>query len=412
MKKLFIITIAVLFFAGAANAVDYDYSGSIYARGSYISNSDGYSDDAYSYMYYDMEFDSTLKINPTDKSQIYLNWEIHDENWESTPGGSDDKTGDDNIAIKRAFGKFTFDNGWWTTFGLMTGAAFGTSFADNADGRYRWRIDGKTAIGQCGFILEKNGELGNDGRSGDPVLSDWDGESDDSDAYYAYLVTKAGDVTLMFLGGYVQVGDATGGSVEGGLEFEGSDLDVTLFQAVAKGSMGAVGYEAEFDYFNYARNWDAADPDSYSLMGAYANVWTDIDAFKVGGLVAYGSWDEDAGDGFGFGEDFCPGNFVCDWTGFGTTGASEYSAVTLLNVYVDYAINEAMSVNGSVGYWMSNETESAFEDATGNELNLGFGYKLADNVKWSLGFATGAYDLDEVDTDSFMRAYHKLSISF
>ncbi|RLB97701.1 MAG: hypothetical protein DRH90_22980, partial [Deltaproteobacteria bacterium] len=80
MKKLFIITLAVLFAAGAAYAVEYDYSGMINTRGTYLDNDDGISEkDAY--MWYDMEFDSTLKINPTDQSQIYLNWEIHDENF-------------------------------------------------------------------------------------------------------------------------------------------------------------------------------------------------------------------------------------------------------------------------------------------------------------------------------------------
>ena len=36
MKKLFIITLAVLFAAGTAYAVEYDYSGMINTRGSYI----------------------------------------------------------------------------------------------------------------------------------------------------------------------------------------------------------------------------------------------------------------------------------------------------------------------------------------------------------------------------------------
>jgi hypothetical protein len=122
MKKLFIVTLAVLFAAGAAYAVDYDYSGMINTRGTYISNSSGEEEDAGNYMDYDMEFDSTLVIKPSDKSSIHLNWEIHDEGFGSTPTDSQSKTGDDNIAFKRAFGAYTFDTGTSVDFGLMTAA--------------------------------------------------------------------------------------------------------------------------------------------------------------------------------------------------------------------------------------------------------------------------------------------------
>ena len=92
MKKLLIITLAVLFAAGAAYAVEYDYSGMLNTRGSYIDNSGSIADKSYDYMYYDMEFDSTLNIMPTDKSLIRLNWEIHDENFDQSPTDSNDKT--------------------------------------------------------------------------------------------------------------------------------------------------------------------------------------------------------------------------------------------------------------------------------------------------------------------------------
>jgi hypothetical protein len=418
MKKLFIISIAVLFLSGAAYAVDYDYSGMINTRGSYISNSGSIAEEAYDYMYYDMEFDSTLKINPSDKSQIYLNWEIHDENWEATPSGSDSKTGDDQIAFKRAFGKYIFDNGMSTSFGLMTGGAFGTAFGDNADGRYRWRVDGKMALGMWGVILEKNGELGN-GDGSYTANDDWDGEADDSDAYYAYLVTKAGDVTLQFLGGYIQTGDASGLlALQGGLEEEGADINTTLFVAAAMGSFGAIGFEAEFDYNTNSLEWDGADPDSYDKMGAYVNAWTDIDAFSIGGMAAYGSYDDDSGQGFGFGEDFGPGYWVMDWDGFGG-GNAEYYASTLVAVYGSYAVSDALSFNAAIEYMMSNADDGIWEEATGTIFNLGGGYKLADNVKYSFGFATGQYDGDnfadaggDYDPDPFTRAYHKIQISF
>ena len=240
MKKLFIVTLAVLFFAGAAYAVEYDYSGMINTRGSWINNSGSTAEDAYDYMYYDMEFDSTLNIRPSDKSLIRLNWEIHDENFTQSPTDSQDKTGDDQIAFKRAWGKYTFDNGMSTSFGLMTGGAFGTAFGDNANGYYRVRLDGAASFGNWGVILEKGDERGNLGND------DWDAEKDDTDAYAVYLVTKAGDVTLNFLLKYAQVGDLSGLDPAAqddplGFEGEGSDMDVIAGVVAAMGSFGGRG---------------------------------------------------------------------------------------------------------------------------------------------------------------------------
>ena len=58
MKKLFIALLSVLMVAGAAYAAEYDFSGMINTRGSWINNSGSISDDSEDYMYYDMEFDA------------------------------------------------------------------------------------------------------------------------------------------------------------------------------------------------------------------------------------------------------------------------------------------------------------------------------------------------------------------
>ena len=282
MKKLFIVTLAVLFAAGAAYAVEYDYSGMINTRGSYIDNSGSISDDSYDYMYYDMEFDSTLNINPTDKTLIRLNWEIHDENFTQSPTGSQDKTGDDQIAFKRAWGKYTFDNGMSTSFGLMTGAAFGTAFGDNSDGYYRVRVDGTASFGKYGFILQKNDELGTGGDA------DWDAEKDDSDNYYAYLVTKAGDVTLQFLGIYGTNGDVLrGAGPDGGLEFEDPDAYGYGGIVAAMGSFGDIGFEAEGIVTYTTFEFDDPVEDDSTLYGLYGNLWMTMDALKIGGMVFF-----------------------------------------------------------------------------------------------------------------------------
>ena len=419
MKKLFIVTLSVLFFAGAAYAVEYDYSGMINTRGSYLSNDGSISDDAYDYMYYDMEFDSTLNIMPSDKTLIRLNWEINDQNFDESPTGSQDETGkandDDQIAFKRAWGQYKFDNGMTTAFGLMTGGAFGTAFGDNANGLWRVRLDGTAGFGKWGVILEKRKENGTDGDE------DWDAEKDDSDAYHAYLVTKAGDVTLNLLGSYLRVGDATGAYVApGGLEEEDPDVNIYSFIAAAMGSFGEVGFEAEGQVVNRNYEWNGAPEDDSTIYGLYGNVWMNLDAAQVGFMAAYGSYDDDVGSGFGFGEDFGPGYWVMDWDAFGS-GNAEYYSATLFAVYVDYSLSDAMSLYGALEYMMSNEEDTEWEDATGMIASLGFTYKLADNVKYQIGTAYGQYNDGEWDDgeggtyddpDPFARAYHKITISF
>jgi hypothetical protein len=444
MKKLFIILFSVLMVAGFAYAAEeeagtmFDFSGMINTAGVYLKNGSGLEEKAYDYGYYEQEFDADLKITPNDKSLIFLNMEIHDESWLATPFGSDDKTGDDNIMFKRAYGKYTFDNGMSTTFGLMTGGAFGTAFFDSGDGRYRWRVDGVAGFGGWGVILEKNLERGGKGDD------NYDAEKDDSDAYYAYWVGKFGDVTPMVLVGYSTVGDVAldldndpdtdSESFPAGLEEEDADIEAMLIQIAVTGSAGAIGYEAEFDYVDYKANWDGAD--DWALWGAYANVWMTMDAMKVGGYVAYGSYDEDTGNGFDMGADFYFGEGVGESQSFGgikdyplaapgddinfQSNAGAFKAVTLLGVYGEYSINDAMSLYGNFSYWMSNEEdykdlgESPYKDSTGYELTARFAYQLADNVSYTVGGAYGQFDADDndLDPDPYMRAFHRIQVNF
>jgi hypothetical protein len=426
MKKLFIVTLAVLFCAGAAYAVEYDYSGMINTAGVYINNGNdsetrfiddddaSIQENAYDYMFFEMEFDSTLNIMPSDKTLIRLNWEIHDESFGTSPTSSEDKTGDDNIAFKRAFGQYKFDNEWTTQFGLMTGGAFGTAFGDNADGYYRVRFDGPVGIGKVGVIFEKRAERGSTGND------DYDAEKDDSDSVAAYLVTKAGDVTLQFLGQWVGVGDASGGTVAETFEDEDYDINVIAGVVAAMGSFGDIGFEAEAVVKDYSIEFDQGDPDDYTIYGLYGNAWMMMDAVKIGAMLAYGSYDDDGEAGFGFGEDFGPGYWVMDWDGFGS-GNAEYYAATLFAVYADYAVSDALSLYGAVEYMMSNEEDTEWEDATGWILNASMSYKLADNVTYSIAGAYGQYqdgewvnvDGDDYDDpDPFARVYHKIQINF
>ena len=145
-----------------------------------------------------------------------------------------------------------------------------------------------------------------------------------------------------------------------------------------------------------------------------------MDAVKIGGMVAYTSWDKDAGVGYGSGEDFGPGFWVMDWDGFGG-GNAEYYATTLVAIYADYSVNDALSLYGALEYMSSNADDGEWDGAEGMIGNLGVTYKLADNVKYSIGAAYGKYKDGEWDDgnggtyddpDAFSRAYHKIQIDF
>ena len=86
-------------------------------------------------------------------------------------------------------------------------------------------------------------------------------------------------------------------------------------------------------------------------------------------MAAYGSYDKDAGAGIGFGEDFGPGFWVMDWDAFGS-GNAEYYAATLVAIYADYSVNDALSLYGALEYMSSNEDDTEWDGATGMIGNL------------------------------------------
>jgi hypothetical protein len=406
MKKFFIAMLAVLFVAGAAYAAApaMDFSGMINTRGQYFSNDDGVTKDAGNYMIYDMEFDADLNIKPTDKTAVFLNFEIHDESWLTPAGDSDGKSGDDQIAFKRAYGTYKWDSGANVQFGILTGGAWAYDFGDNANGAYRVKFTYPLAGGiPLVFLVEKVIE------SGKAATSDYDAEADDSDLYAAATVIKTGDIFIKPLFIYVPVGHLEAD--------EETDQTTVAFDLGVNGDLGAIGFETEFVYKSVTWSMDS-DPEDYSLMGFYVNVWTNMDALKIGGQLAYGSWDEDAGQGFGFGEDYCPTIGGADQFPIGSDngkGLSEYNAATLLQVYADYGLSEEMSLGGSLTYWMSNEKDTVWEKATGYEVDVTFAYKLTDNAKYSVGLAQGQISPDDdafEDPDAFTRLYHKIQVNF
>ncbi len=425
MKKFMLALLCVLLTAGFAFAVDVDLKGMYYARGSYISNNDGLQGDnnrdRVDYYYFDHELDMTARLLVTDKTRIIVNMEIHDEDWlaGNTDGAQEDRATDmdDNIEFKRVFSTHTFDAyGTVLDLGLMTGGAWMTGFGDNANGRYRVKITQPTELGPVIGIYEKNAELG----KGNGNLKD--SEKDDSTAYYLAMVTKLGPVNLYPLIGY---SDNSAAIIDQGSD--GAQTFIFLFGA--SGTHGDFGWEAEFNYLN-TDNGDfdpPANDEDFDRYGIYGNAWMNIGAGKVGLLAAYGSWNDDRGAGFGFGEDFTPTIYGADWTNIGgDQGLSEYVAVTMIQLYGSLALSEELSIYGSGLYWMANADENAdgtdnfWKDSDGYEIDLGLDWKLTDQVQYNIGGAFGKISLDDNPAnaangdspDSFARVYHRFRIDF
>jgi hypothetical protein len=417
MKKFLLALLCVLMTAGFAFAVDVDIKGMYNARGTYMDNDDGLGEDgntgAYDYFFFDHELDITTRLLVTDKTRVVVNFEIHDENWlaGNTDGKNQDGTSnlDDNIEFKRVFSSHTFDAyGTVLDLGLMTGGAWAFGFGDNGNGKYRVKVSQPTEFGPIIAIYEKNAELG-------ATSGVKNGEDDDGNAYYLAMVTKLGDFNILPLIGYVDNSQVV-------LDQGGDGVQVALIDLGVSATFGDFGFESEFAYQDIKT--DVPGADDYKKYGAYGNAWLNIGAGKVGFLAAYGNWDNDGGTGYGFGEDFTPTVFGADQATIGTSGLSEYMAVSMFQLYGSLALSEELSISGAGLYWMSNSDELTtgaddyWKDADGYEINLGLDWKLTDQVTYTIASGFGKISLDSNatnagnDPDSFARVYHKFQINF
>jgi hypothetical protein len=443
MKKIIALTIAMLFIAGAAYALEIQNSGMMYVRGSQISVSPLLSggekstavdtpeellaldlangqdpNDAVSYGYLDMELDMTTVLKVDDMTSITLQYEIHDENYggswndgASTAGTADL---DDNIEIYRVNFRHEFSTGTIIRAGLLDGAGWSWDFGNNNNGFYRVHVQQKVAPGIIGYVYTKEAELG----YGSTVE---DSDLDDGDNHAIYGVLKFGDFAVQPLLVYQDHSMVTPTQ-------DGDGRQIITLDVGVGGPMGPLGFEAEVAYKSYTADDEYADAewngeDSYTAYGLYLNLWGDLGPAKVGGIIAYASYDKDAGQGYGMGADFCPTVIGADYINIGSQGASgegdtQYFAVTFGQLYASLAISEPLSINASFSYWQSNEEDTAWEDSTGYEIDLGCAYKISNNVTYSIaaGYADVNFDDDivgdEYDPDASYRIYHKLQINF
>lgn len=394
MKKLIALAFAMVFLAtGLASATDFSLTGSYYARGTYADNWDGVSNAGDQRKYdHELSVDATWQID--DNTKVFARIEMRDEDWgdaTSTHEGDSIAVGDnvdDNIAIERVYGQYTFAHGGTLRLGLMGAGTWATAFGDWTVEEYRVWYSVPTAIGQVFAILGKPKDTGES-----------DTVDKENNSYALALVTKIGGISVKPLLKYVDN------------EFGGADTEVFAALLGFDGTFGNVGFEAEFIYKDY----DIAAATDFDIWGAYLNVWAQMDALKIGGLIAYGSYDDDVHRGFGFGDDFAAGGALL--LGDDVFNApDELSAMTLVALYLNYAVSEKLSFGAYAGYADSNVDNpgNAWDGANLWELSCSASYKITDNVTYSVaaGTAQVEYGNNTPDPDAAVEIYHKFAFSF
>ncbi len=399
MKKLIVLSLAMLFLgAGIASATDFSLTGSYFVRGTYAENKDGRDTDTDGFGDYDHELslDANWKIDDT--SRVFARFEARDDTWADSANPTEGSSGadlanlDDNWVVEQVWGTHTFANGADIQVGLMSAGAWAYDFGNEGGEAYRIKGTMPMAFGTLIGILQKNKESG-------------EADNADSDTYYLGLVSKLGNVNFKPLLVYSQNDDT---------EVDSISVDIAI-----DGTMGNIGWEVEGVYSDFSSDNPAVA--DFDLHGIYGNVWTQVNALKVGALAAYGSYDEDSGNGFQFGDDFAAGGalllgddvFLLN----GDADANDIQAATLFAVYASYAVNNKLTLGAYLGYADSNvdDATSIYDDANAWEVSVNGSYKITSNVKYSVAAGIAEVDLGPaatIDPDEAIEINHKLSFSF
>ncbi len=400
MKKLLALTLAMMFIGvGIASATDFTITGDYYARGQYNDNKEGTATNGDSYGVYDHEMvlNTTWQISPYTK--VFARFEVRDESWAAgtnatETNGADDTNPETNIVNEYLYGQHTFANGLTVRTGLMGTSSWATDFGNDGTEAYRVMFIKNTGMGQVILFTEKP-------QGGSETLT----ADSDIDVYFAGLVTKVNDIVLTPSVVYVN--------------YDPYDRVQYKFDMGAAGTIGNVGFESEVIIQDF--DYDTGAGTDYTVYGAYVNVWTQLNALKLGAAVAYGSYDDDSGNGFEFNDDFeCAGAMLMgDEALMG--GNDSIEAATLLVLYGSYAVSEKFTMSAYLGYADSNvddelnvNGDAQYDGANIWEVNVQGSYKITDNVTYSAGAATSQteYDGAFTDPDEAIQIYHKLAFTF
>ncbi len=470
MKKVFVAVLIVLFataaYAGTyvdplsgplANRdkiyptfgtplVQFDISGEFDARGYYWDNKAMAADDTDTISYFRGYLDLWPKLkvgdttlitkiqmrdqNPWAKFNSAAGSEVFDKNY-NVPDTTSAKA---NISVERAYIHHDFNENWFTEVGMMNGQVWGTTFGDYLMPRWRVKFQGKTPVGAVGVIYEKNCETG--------TTAIEDSEKDDYNAYALYGITKAGDLTIEPLfyyhvdsAFYRAAPGATTTTVFSGQDQGSNGAKILYISVASKGKIGPLGMEGEVNYkktdindvvATTSLNSDGTVVASTTIdtdwneIGAYINLWNDLDFGRVGGKIAYGSWDDEGGlmgtgGGTDFREDFKSNLILGDEIGFGSSTAEDLVGMTLIQPYIKGVKlgSDKLTGSASFGYIMSNQKDTSLEDATAMELDMGVQYKLTANTLYRVDAGYANISLDEGDDpDPIMVLKHEILFTF
>lgn len=416
MKKLITLVAAMLLVSvGIAGASDFSITGDFYVAGTYYENETGTATTGKDWQEYDMEMhlNAEWKMSPLTKVILTLN--LVDDAWARSTATNELNTAaqnDDNIVVEKVYGQHTFMSTKTTIrVGLMDANAWATDFSDAGGEAYRvWAMQ-SLSFGRLFAILEKQATRLSTGTNLYPgeAGSITNGEDTDNDAYIVCLITKVGPVTLFPLVKYVT--------------HNSTDRKIWIGVLGAKGAAGKVGYEGEFVYQNHEYGDQQGAQNDFELWGAYGNLWVQLNKLKVGGLIAYGSYDDTTGQSFSFGNNFNAGGALIlgnDDFEFNNAAVTDYNALQaalLYAIYADYAINEKLSVGAYLGF-----ADSTVDNASANmdgadawEISADVTYKITNNLTYSVaaGIAELTYGNNTVaQPEDSILVMHMLSFEF
>jgi len=418
MKKLGITLLLLLFATTAYAEIKFELTGDMKGAGTYYQNHDMASDDTVSYSYYDGDLNLYPKIIVGDSS-VNMKLAIRDETWREGVYDTDDTTElDNNVAVERCFLQHKFTENTTLDVGLMDGGTWGTTFGDNKAARYRVKVTQMTDVGAVVALVEKMAEVGS------TATSTEDAEKDDADNFAIGFVTKIDKIKIAPLFYYLNLSRYDSGGVSYYLDNGNDALKRLLLALEISGDLGAVAFEAELDYNNYDSKGfvhplaGALEDNDWTAIGFYLNVWAPLDAAKVGGVLAYGSYDDEGGPassgfGFDFNDDFYSTVILGDELGWG--GGEDLTGMSLLKLYASDVKtgNESVSLGGYLAYIMSNQDDTTLEDANAFELGVDGTYKITENLKYNLGVAYASVSYDEGDDpDPIYTLYHSIKLTF
>jgi len=412
MKKLFITLCVLLFTAGAAYAgPGVEMWGQFEVEGIYYDNYFLAPNNTVTWSDYDMELELWLKLIASETTYVTTRFNMLDNVWANQKNGIeadidlDRSANDDNIAVQRAFLTHLFSNGTKLDVGLMEGDRWGTAFGESEVGRYRIQATHDTPAGTVQAYIQKDVEWGNQGNDDD--------EDDDADSYGIGLETTIGCMNVM-----PQIVYSNNSNYV--LDQDNDGRKTYQFIVAVTGGKDMLEFEAELAFQNV--DYSGIARDDANLYGVYGNLWANLDANKIGLLFAYGNYDNDAMEGFDFGDDLDVTLLLDeavpvllnnqDLSGFGDMYAG-LTGVVLVQIYGDIAISDKLNVLPSLTYLADNMDGV---DATAFEVNLSADYKITDMLTYSAGIAyskidaeIGAIDLDDIDS---LMVLHRLVLDF